>query len=179
MNLFDRISEWWFAITHGLQRCVIKEFKRELNMPIDVTEFLSEQSVSETLRLIDDPIFNGSPALLCKWVTDHIHYRPEVSSVVIGDFWKMASETIIDGAGDCEDGAILLANMMLAAGGKSWKIFVAVFAEPRHVAVVYDGRLYDWTRPDLRFVPKDWVCSYMFNSRNSYTTKERVALWKK
>jgi hypothetical protein len=41
------------------------------------------------------------------------------------EFWMMPEETLPIGKGDCEDGAILIAALMLAAGVPSWRVRVA------------------------------------------------------
>ena len=39
-----------------------------------------------------------------------------------GEFWQFAFETLIRKKGDCEDGAILMANIMLKSGVPYWRI---------------------------------------------------------
>ena len=162
----------------GLVRCQIMEYKRVNGVKVDVRDFLSEKSRFDITNRAKDFICDlsiASPEKILQWVADHIHYKSEVS-----DYWQTIGETLSSGIGDCEDGAILLANLMLFAGLPYYKVLVTVFnPSPAHVVVIYDGKLFDWTNPSLRTVPSSWNFWYCFNSHNSYTTKEKAATWKK
>ena len=121
------------------------------------------------------------------WVRNHIKYASEEK-----DYWKFADETIRDGFGDCEDGAILLARLLLDrkfeidSTGKVrllpyHQVLVNVYLNPPHVAVtIGDGdELRDWTNSSLKKVPSDWKLWYCFNRKHAYTTRENAAKWKK
>lgn len=110
------------------------------------------------------------------WVSANIGYRPEEK-----DFWKFPNETIDDGFGDCEDGAILLACLILAHNKfiPYYELLVNVYETPSggHVAVTLAGELLDWANPSLKRVPSDWKLWYCFNRKHSYTTKEHAQEW--
>jgi len=86
--------------------------------------------------------------LLYKWVVDNIKYShdspepvlPDVGETVFwrNSFWRFPNETIRDGTGDCEDMANLLASLILAYGGKRYKVWVMIvdFGGTGHAAVV-------------------------------------------
>jgi len=55
-----------------------------------------------------------------KYVINRITYTTDVKSG--GEYWQFGYETFSRRKGDCEDGAILLANMMLRSGIPYWRI---------------------------------------------------------
>jgi hypothetical protein len=76
------------------------------------------------------------------WVKQNIHYTSE--SV---DYWQSANETLTFKTGDCEDGAILLANMLLAVGISPMDVYLCVITN--HAFMLYrEGKIMlklDWT----------------------------------
>lgn len=61
---------------------------------------------------------NDSKALAAlNLVTSMVKYKGERK-----EFWQLAKETMERGAGDCEDGAILMVNIMLKAGVPYWRV---------------------------------------------------------
>jgi len=92
---------------------------------IDVRDFFTSYD-SEVRKLVEELNLEGKSddekALEClKWVIQHIKY---VSDTTKGyrEFWQFPYETLYYKTGDCEDGMILLANLMLIAGIPYWKI---------------------------------------------------------
>jgi hypothetical protein len=112
------------------------------------------------------------------WIHEHISYKSEDK-----DFWKFPNETVADGFGDCEDGTILLASLILARNKliPYYEVLVNVFDTPAgfHVAVTVGVELQDWTNPSLKQIPSDWKLWYCFNKKHAYATKEHVQEWKK
>jgi hypothetical protein len=51
------------------------------------------------------------------YVANNIKYTPDN-----GEFWQYAYETALSRTGDCEDGAILMANIMMNCGVPYWRI---------------------------------------------------------
>jgi hypothetical protein len=170
--VFDWFREGLMMRKRGLKRVVIVE-KDKRGSPIDVTKFLS-LGFTESLEI------NSAAEVISSliWVNCHIKYQSEEK-----DFWKFASETIVDGFGDCEDGAILLACLILSHNKliPYYEVLVNVYTLPSgaHVAVTIGNELCDWTNPSLKRVPSDWKLWYCFNQRHAYTTKQNVGLWKK
>jgi len=85
---------------------------------------------------------------LYKWVVDNIKYSydspepvlPDIGGSVfwLKEFWRLPSETIRDGTGDCEDQANLLASLILAYNGKKYGVWVMLvkFDDDGHALVV-------------------------------------------
>lgn len=166
--MFDWLRERLMMWYRGLIRvCIIETTKRP--EPIEVTKFLGS-----SWTLPDIP-FNQSSL---DWVHEHISYKSEEK-----DFWKFPNETVADGFGDCEDGTILLASLILARNKliPYYEVLVNVFDTPAgfHVAVTVGVELQDWTNPSLKQIPSDWKLWYCFNKKHAYATKEHVQEWKK
>jgi hypothetical protein len=160
----DWLRERWTM--RGLKRVTIIEKDKRPEGTINVTKFF--------VQSLNCPTF-GTPRKHLQWVCDNIKPRSESE-----DYWKFPEETLKDGFGDCEDGAILLANMLYHSGFSYWKILVSVYKTSTgfHVVVVYDGEVLDWTNPTTKEIPQDWKLWYCFNARNAYTTKEHMKQWK-
>lgn len=64
---------------------------------------------------------NDEKAINClAWVNKNIKYT--LKDEKDGEYWKFAYETLRDKRGDCDDGAILIACMMLSSGVPYWRI---------------------------------------------------------
>lgn len=67
------------------------------------------------------PKFTGSADEIAKkvlsWGIRNIHYELDD-----GEFWQYGYETYLSRVGDCEDGAILMANIMYNSGVPYWRI---------------------------------------------------------
>lgn len=89
---------------------------------------------------------------ILSWVQDNIQYKSDIVVEGIDEYWQFWYETLQLKSGDCEDGAILIANLMLAAGIPYWRIRLnagAVFGG-NHCYVTY------CRETDNEFVVMDW-----------------------
>ena len=79
---------------------------------------------------VDDfniPIFNGKSnddtAFQCLlWVKNNVTYKSDEDNVGLPEYWQYAYETLKLGIGDCDDGGILLANMLVKSGIPYWRV---------------------------------------------------------
>lgn len=140
---------------------IIEEHKRP--EPIDVRKFFT---YTQGLDVIIEKC-KGEPLALLEWVQTHI--TPQIDT---GEYWRFPYETLAVGKGDCEDGAILLANLLLQAGYSSYKVVLAHYVT--HVVVEFDGQVLDWTSSGIS--QPLWYC---WNPKRAYTTKEHVEEWKR
>jgi hypothetical protein len=164
--IIDRFESWIIQKMGLCQTVIIERTKRPES--IDVRKFFHyTPELEQTIELC-----NRDPEKLLEWTAVSIKYITDQT-----DYWKFASETLIDGYGDCDDGSILLANLLLQSGQPYYKVFIAIYGT--HVVVVFDRQLYDWTRPKYRLVPPISDLWYCWNSRNAYTTMERINEWRK
>jgi uncharacterized protein YneR len=179
-KMFDWLRE--IVKMRGLKRVVIIE-KDKRASPIDVTKFLDLSKYLPRKFMIEFPLTQSS----LDWVHSHITYKSEEK-----DFWKFPNETLADGYGDCEDGAILLACLLLKREFEVdstghvrllpyYAVLVNVFDTEAgfHVAVTVGDELRDWTNPTLKTVPDSWKLWYCFNRKHAYTLKENADKWRK
>jgi len=171
---------------------------REGLYKIDVRDFFNpyDSQVRNIVRdmnidlNIDDHIDNARALACFNWVRDNVKYAYDLnpSSGSKTDYWNFPFETLLprmwDSSqlyGDCEDQAILLANLLLASGVAYWKIrptagvvsdgttigghvFTTFFDEPRERWVLLDTIWYPSSIPimsrknykDEAYVKKIW-----------------------
>lgn len=66
---------------------------------------------------------DDAKALACqKFVKNVVTYVSDKSSVGLNEYWQYPQETLYLLKGDCDDGSILMANLMLASGIPYWKV---------------------------------------------------------
>lgn len=90
---------------------------------IDVRQFVNPNDFNL-------PIVSGTTddekALNClRWIIQNIKYVPDKQQYGMGEYWAFPYQTLNNKKGDCEDGAILLASMMIKNGIPNWKIRVS------------------------------------------------------
>lgn len=166
----DRLHEWLKMRKLGLAQVQIIE-RTKRREPINVTAFLNE-SVNITLQPNQTPL---------DWAVTNIQYKPDWNKDDRNkDYWNLPSETLTDKFGDCEDGAILLANMAQKTV-PYYDVLVNVYdtGDSYHVFVTVNGIVQDWTNPTLKTIPSDWKLWYCFNKKHAYTTRENAERWKK
>jgi len=87
---------------------------------VDVMAFWLPKTVSGTatmIRAMNMPAFKAKDWDTLAWkCEEHVKKRINYVSELPHEYWKFPWETEMDGAGDCDDGAIYLANLMLAVG---------------------------------------------------------------
>ena len=111
----------------------------EYNTQIDVDVKTFIKNNDEILNYIIDErdlkkSTSNETALACqKFVCDFLKYKFDEESSDCPEFWQFPFESIQFGIGDCEDGAILIAALMINAGIPSFRVKVAagsVLADP-------------------------------------------------
>lgn len=80
---------------------------------VDVRVFFQQDGLLPTISGTNDE--KAKKAL--NYVINMIKYTSDN-----GEFWQYAYETLLTKTGDCEDGAILLANMMIMSGVPYWRV---------------------------------------------------------
>jgi len=102
---------------------------------VNVNDYQLQQIVAAFSGLSDD-----EKALEClRWVIQHVSYVSDKAEFGLDEFWCYPNELLKVLKGDCDDGAILLANLMLAAGVPYWKIRLTAGLVPEggHAYVTY------------------------------------------
>ena len=95
-------------------------------IPVDVRDFftLEDEMVKNVVKgLKMSTQTDNQKALTClKFIIQNFPYKSDSTNYGNGEFWSMPYESINKKSGDCEDGSILLANMLILAGVPAWKI---------------------------------------------------------
>lgn len=94
--------------------------EKDQQYTIDVRNFI--QKYDAYLPIVkgetdDEKALNG-----LIWVIDNIRYVQDKTSYNLPEYWAYAYQTYLRHLGDCEDGAILLHNMLLRSGVPYWKL---------------------------------------------------------
>ena len=163
------------------------ERKRGPNAPkIDVRDFLADPAklvkdvrMEVELNFYSPQIPRDQIIKNCyDWVSANIKRSFEHGT----DYWKFPTETFFSREGDCEDGTILLANMLLANKIPPKDVAVAILktGEEFHAVVLYQWRrVLDWTHYCNGWTWKNvrealW---YLWTVDYAYTTKENLELF--
>lgn len=88
-------------------------YKGRSKIPLDPRIFWDKDTTLPLLKGTNDEM--AEQALV--WTIRNIRYIRDG-----GEFWQMSFETLKQKQGDCEDGAILMANMLLNSGVPYWRI---------------------------------------------------------
>lgn len=96
--------------------------------PIDIRAFFVNTSCEELQEIVrpwrDLP--DDEKALKAqKWVANSIKYVSDKTEFGMNEYWCYPQELLKTRRGDCDDGAILIANLILASGVPYWKIRLA------------------------------------------------------
>jgi len=101
-------------------------YRAQNGNPRDVRTFLFDNShILEayvkhySLKGFDD---ENTMLRILLWVIDHLEYVGDETTKGQVEFWQNPEDTIITLKGDCEDGAILIKSLALAAGVPDWKV---------------------------------------------------------
>lgn len=68
--------------------------------------------------------YNETAHACQKFVVDYLTYANDNAINSCEEFWQFPFETIVSRKGDCEDGAILMASLMIHAGIPNWRVKV-------------------------------------------------------
>lgn len=99
-----------------------ERIKTDVRMFIQKDDYLLQELI-HTYKLKKDTY--NETALACQlFVRDFVFYVSDDSQNGCPEFWQFPFETIVTRRGDCEDGAILMASLMLNAGIPSWRVKV-------------------------------------------------------
>lgn len=145
-------------------------FKRNIGYAIDVRAFLrpDDWDLQDTLT---SRIFGASLAGITalddsqkvqriqQWVIDNVVYTADSLAWQTDEFWQLAQETIALRYGDCEDGAILIAGLLLNAGVESWRVRVTCGFVDAGEGAAQGGHAYVTYCRGSDWVPVDW-CYY-------------------
>jgi len=91
---------------------------KSVNVDVDPRIFFT----IDKLPIVTGATFDAKALNALNYVINNITYTPDKSQFTINEEWLFAYETLELRKGDCEDGAILIANLMIRAGIPKWRI---------------------------------------------------------
>ena len=116
----ERIKYWGRGLPNNAGRiiCDVSNFI----MPDDdmVKDIIQELDIK-----ISDSDHDAKAVKIQNWILENVHYVYDQTQHGYIEHWQFPYETIQLGTGDCEDGAILMASLMIAAGIPRWRVRVA------------------------------------------------------
>jgi len=96
-------------------------------IPVDVRSMISSDS-NILKKIVPHIQGNGTYDSIAhhaqKWVVANIKYVGDKKNTGLEECWQYPNETLATKKGDCEDGAILLASLLLNAGVPAWRVRV-------------------------------------------------------
>jgi len=132
---------------------------------VDVRDFFSLEdenlhNIIKSLRMANMSDNQKSLSLL-KYVIQNFPYKSDSSNYGLGEFWCMPFESMKKGSMDCEDGAILLANLMTISGIPEWKIRINAGFVTEPITKIQVGHAYVTFFDEVKekWVILDW-CYY-------------------
>ena len=102
---------------------------KQIRYQMDVRDFIFNDNV--IIKNLVQQIVRGSKTEEQKvlkilfWVQQHITYVPDKENEGVDEFWQFPVETLTLRKGDCEDGSILIASMLLNAGIPAYRVRIA------------------------------------------------------
>jgi len=124
-------------------------------VPLDVRTFFTNPAASEIQKIVEALKGSDDEKALAAltFVHDNIQYVHDWQQFGLAEFWMVAEESLFTKKGDCDDGAILLANILVAAGIPGWKVRLTAgwtFDHHGHCYVTY------FCSKTRRWVALDW-----------------------
>ncbi|MHA1986310.1 MAG: DUF4332 domain-containing protein [Promethearchaeota archaeon] len=112
-----------------------ESYKKQID--VDVKAFIKENDailwhvITQAKLRKDTP--NETALAIQNFVCNFLKYKYDDETVDCPEFWLFPFEAIQSEIGDCEDGAILIASLLINAGIPNWRVKVCaaqVFADP-------------------------------------------------
>ena len=139
---------------------VYKRTEKDGNYSIDVRNYFQINDFN-LLKIVEDNKLNvgtfDERALKClNWVKANITYISDKTEYGISEFWCYAYQTLKHKKGDCEDGSIVLANLMIIAKIPYWRVRINAgnVSGGGHAYTTY------CRETDEQFVVLDWCYWY-------------------
>ena len=140
-------------------------FNSKIKTPVDVriffqyNDFYLERIVNKTyagIGKLNEGTYDERALKCLKWVHKFFKYVSDKEVVNMQEFWMFVCEALFYMKGDCDDGAILLANLMSAAKIPYWRIRLNAgdVKGGGHAYVTY------CRETDNQFVVLDWTYWY-------------------
>jgi len=149
---------------HVEPEVIIWQDNRQLKFALDIRNFFVNPKCQE-LQFVK----NMGITQIHAWVNGIIKSKLDKN-----EYWQLPFETLAKRTGDCEDKAILLANLLRASGVEDWRVRLnaGMTNAGAHVWVTYfDGQ---------KWIPLDFIaCEYgevwfSWHAQKAFTKKENI-----
>lgn len=143
-------DEKYYETKYPTANISYKRNEKTGDFDIDVRKFIQPNDYN--LPIITGKDDDEKALNSLKWVINNITYTPDKTIIDMNEYWMFPHETYTLKKGDCEDGAILLASIMIKNGIKPWKIRVTAgdVTVGGHAFVVY------YSEENKRWILLDW-----------------------
>lgn len=113
-------KEFYFNHKYPQVDLTYLRIEKDMNYQIDLRNFINPFDASIPIV----PGTNDDEKALAglKWIIDNIRYVPDKSQYGFNEYWAYSYQTRKRKRGDCEDGSILLYNILLKSGVPYWKM---------------------------------------------------------
>jgi hypothetical protein len=113
-----------------------------------------------------------------KFVVNFLTYKYDKETSNTPEFWQFPFETLQSETGDCEDGAILMASLMIEAGIPAWRVKVAAGNVKPSETAPEGGHAYCIYYADVGRGKKEWIINDWCFYEDSRLPPERKPLAK-
>lgn len=106
---------------------------------------------------LEKSTYNETAQAIQKFVVKFLDYVGDDDASECPEFWLFPFETLQSGVGDCEDGAILIASLMIKAGIPAYRVKVAAGYVQASPTAPQGGHAYCVYLADRNDGTQDWV----------------------
>lgn len=127
-------------------------------------------TTDNTLPIMKGDSFDDIALECLNWVYKNIEYAEDrTDSGRLTEHWRFAFETLQIGMGDCDDHAILIANMMIMNGIPEERVYIAVGGTEMgyHAWCMYYNDSGKWQVIDSTLFPTTSLQGLLWNSRKA------------
>jgi len=122
---------------------------------------------------------NATAQAIQQFVVKFLDYVGDEESTNCPEFWQFPFETLQSGIGDCEDGAILTASLMIQCGIPAYRVKMCAGYVQESPTAPMGGHAYCIYLADRRWGEQDWVVTDWCYYEDSYLAPEHKPLAKK
>jgi len=128
--------------------------RRDTGKTMNVIRFFNEEN--DKVPILKGKTNDINAILALKKVRSIIKYTQKKDKEHNGEYWQWANETFELGTGDCEDGSILMANIMLKSGIPYWRVRInaGTVKNGGHAYITY------LREKDNKWIVLDWCYYY-------------------
>lgn len=183
MNIIELIKQYFCEKKNSLEDefnnkypqvdLTYNRIERDNHYQVDLRNFIFEyDTLTPTVegKTDDEKALNG-----LKWVIKNIKYVIDKTEYGFDEFWAYHYQTLRHKKGDCEDGAILLYNILLKSGVPYWKLRLSAGWVKQNNIKIGHAYLTYYCEETKKWVILDWCYwpnELPINQRKDYKDEE-------